>query len=105
MNREEFLKQKIRESGMNLKVISTEINVPYSTLRDMQANIGSARVDNLIKLCQYLNITVDELIASNPDNFVITQFEKNLIKAYRNSPNMRDAVNRLLEIEANEVIP
>lgn len=84
----------------------------YAAISQTQAQVIPMNCYFFVKCCtlilqfgQYLNITVDELIASNPDNFVITQFEKDLIKAYRNSPNMRDAVNRLLEIEANEVIP
>lgn len=99
MNREEFLKQKISEKGKNLKTIAAEIDVPYSTLRDMQVNIGSARVDNVIKLCQYLDITVDELNASSSAEFKVTELEKRVIIAYRNNPDMRASVNKLLDIK------
>lgn len=99
MTREDFLKEKIREKGTNLKTIAAEIDVPYSTLRDMQLNIGSARVDNVIKLCQYLGITVEELNSVNSSEFKISEHEKRVIIAYRNNKDMRSAVNKLLDID------
>lgn len=99
MSREEFLKKKIIEKGTNLKMIAAEIDVPYSTLRDMQVNVGSARVDNVIKLCKYLGITVDELDATNSTEFKVTDIEKRVIISYRNNPDMRAAVNKLLDIK------
>ena len=65
----------------------------------MQVNIGSARVDNVIKLCQYLDITVDELNASSSAEFKVTELEKRVIIAYRNNPDMRASVNKLLDIK------
>ena len=98
MNREEYLKKKISEKGTNLKAIASEIGVPYSTLRDMQVNVGSARIDNVIKLCQYLDITVDELNSVNAEKIIVSEFEKKLILAYRENFEMRKAVNKLLDL-------
>lgn len=98
MNREEYLKKKISEKGTNLKAIASEIGVPYSTLRDMQVNVGSARIDNVIKLCQYLDITVDELNSVNTEKIIVSEFEKKLILAYRENFEMRKAVNKLLDL-------
>lgn len=100
MTREEYLKRKVAEKGTNLKAIAAEIDVPYSTLRDMQANVGSARVDNVIKLCRYLGISVDELNSVEKKDIVISEFEKSIIFAYRNTTDdMRNAVNKLLGVE------
>ncbi len=99
MDREEFLRKKIRDKGTNLKSIAVEIDVPYSTLRDMQINVGSARVDNVIKLCKYLGITVDELNSAGSGDFKVSELEKQVIISYRNNPNMRAAVNKLLDIK------
>lgn len=100
MTREEYLKRKVTEKGTNLKAIAAEIDVPYSTLRDMQANVGSARVDNVIKLCRYLGISVDELNSVEKKDIVISEFEKSIILAYRNTTDdMRNAVNKLLGVE------
>lgn len=100
MTREEYIKRKVIEKGTNLKAIAAEINVPYSTLRDMQVNVGSARVDNVIKLCKYLGISVDELNSVEKTDIIISEFEKSIIIAYRNTTDdMRNAVNKLLGIE------
>lgn len=100
MTREEYLKRKVTEKGTNLKAIAAEIDVPYSTLRDMQVNVGSARVDNVIKLCRYLGISVDELNSVEKKDIVISEFEKSIILAYRNTTDdMRNAVNKLLGVE------
>ena len=104
MTREEFLRKKIAETNTNLKAIAMEIGVPYSTLRDMQTNVGSARIDNVIKLCRYLGITVDELNASKSENFEISEVEKQLVISYRKNTNMREAVNKLLDIDQPAMI-
>lgn len=99
MTREEYIKQKVVEKGTNLKAIATKIDVPYSTLRDMQMNVGSARIDNVIKLCNYLDISVDELNSASKKDINFSEFEKNLILAYRNKPNMHQAINKLLDLD------
>ena len=105
MTREEFLKMKVMEKGINLKAIALEIDVPYSTVRDMQANVGSARIDNVIKLCKFLGITVEEL--SNPERclspeyqYTLTDHEKEVITAYRSAEKaLQDGIDRMLGIE------
>lgn len=101
MSREFFLKEKIRKKGTNLKSIAIEIDVPYSTLRDMLHNFERARIDNVIKLCQYLGITVEELYTVKSSKFNLSEDEKQVITAYRNKYEMRAAVNKLLDIDAD----
>lgn len=109
MNREDFLKQKISATGKNQKTIASELEIPYSTLRDMLSNVGSARVDNVIKLCRYLKISVSELDISNDfdketnDDFTPTEHEKNVIRAYRQQPiDVQSAIDRILDIDNYE---
>lgn len=107
MNREDYLKKKISATGKNQKAIAAELQIPYSTLRDMLSNVGSARVDNVIKLCRYLGIAVSELDVSSDfdsktsDDFKVTEHEKDVILAYRKQlPNVQAAIDRMLEIES-----
>ncbi|MGN0692121.1 MAG: helix-turn-helix domain-containing protein [Oscillospiraceae bacterium] len=106
MSREDYLKKKIVEKGKNQKAVAADLQIPYSTLRDMLTNVGSARVDNVIKLCRYLGITVSELDCAEIDNpkkddFIIDDHEKDIIRAYRKqSPTVKAAIDRMLEIES-----
>lgn len=106
MNREDFLKRKISATGKNQKTIAAELQIPYSTLRDMLSNVGSARVDNVIKLCRYLKIPVSELDISNDfdtetsNDFTVTEHEKSVIKSYRKQPlDVQTAIDRMLDID------
>ena len=100
------LKKKIVEKGKNQKAVAADLQIPYSTLRDMLTNVGSARVDNVIKLCRYLGITVSELDCAEIDNpkkddFIIDDHEKDIIRAYRKqSPTVKAAIDRMLEVES-----
>ncbi|AGN33745.1 LexA repressor [Paenibacillus phage PG1] len=60
--RVEIIKQLIDKTGLNQKAFAEKADVPYTTLRSMlERGIGRASVDNVIKVCHALGITVDEL--------------------------------------------
>ncbi|MGW7931844.1 helix-turn-helix domain-containing protein [Staphylococcus xylosus] len=62
MNKEKFLKNLIEMQYPNIKVFSKEINIPYTTVRTiLEKGIGNARVDNLLKICDGLNIQIEDL--------------------------------------------
>lgn len=62
MTRENYLKNLIRSEGYTLKGFASTIGIPYSTLLSMLNNsIGGAAVDNVIKICAALGITVEQL--------------------------------------------
>lgn len=70
MKRTEVLKQLIKDTGLNLKAFSEKAGIPYTTLRSMlERGIGNASVDNVIKICKALGITIEELDEmANSDN-------------------------------------
>lgn len=62
IERTKVLKQLIEDSGLNLKAFSEKAGIPYTTLRSMlERGIGNASVDNVIKICRVLNITIEDL--------------------------------------------
>src|SRR5699024_7668631 len=62
VKRTEILKRLIKDTGLNLKAFSEKAGIPYTTLRSMlERGIGNASVDNVIKICKTLGITVEEL--------------------------------------------
>ena len=62
MEREDIIRNLIKEKGMSIKSFSEFADIPYTTLHSMLARgIGKASVDNVIKVCKALGITVDDL--------------------------------------------
>lgn len=62
MKRTETIKKLIKDTGMSLKAFSEKANIPYTTLYSiLERGVGNASVDNVIKICKTLGITVEEL--------------------------------------------
>ncbi len=60
--RAEIIDRLIKEQGFSKKSFAESIGIPPTTLRSMlERGIGKASVDNVIKVCKGLGITVDEL--------------------------------------------
>ena len=99
INREEYITQLIKEKGFNVKSFANHIKMPYSTLRSiLEKGIGGASIDNVIKICKGLNISIDTL-KPNDTNITCSTHEEKVILAYRNNPKMQSAVDKLLGIE------
>ena len=101
MNREEYIKNLIVNKGQNIKSFAKMINMPYSTLRSILENgIGGAAIDNVIKICTGLNISIETLEPKNfeSSDIILSEREKKLIIAYRNKPEMQHAIDKLLGI-------
>lgn len=62
MNRTEVLKKLINETGLSMRAFSEKAAIPNTTLHSMlERGIGNASVDNVIKVCKTLGITVEQL--------------------------------------------
>lgn len=62
MKKAVLIKQMIEETGMSLKTFATKANLPYTTLYSMlERGVGNASVNNAIKICKTLNISVEQL--------------------------------------------
>lgn len=104
MTREIYLKNLIKENKMTIKEFAQSIEMPYSTLLTMlnDGKVGNAAVDNVIKICKGLNITIQELQASQeseiaqPQPLVLSYHEKQLIANYRKKVDLQKAVDILL---------
>ena len=108
MTREDYIKQLISDKGFSVKTFAKKIEIPYSTLRSMlKGSIGGAAVDSVIKICAGLGISINDLQNCNAVKlpFETSDKEKKLIIAYRNSPEMQPAVDRLLGVEDEVLIP
>ena len=102
MTREEYIKNLIKAKGYNVKEFSNLINIPYTTLLSMLKSIGGAGIDNVIKVCKGLNITINELNnCGNIANITLTSHEQKLLTAYRSHPEMQPAIDKLLGVDNN----
>lgn len=108
MTREDYIKQLISEKGFSVKTFAEKIEIPYSTLRSMlNGSIGGAAVDSVIKICAGLGVSINDLQNRNAVKlpFETSEKEKKLIIAYRNNPDMQPAVDKLLGLSDEVLIP
>ena len=104
LSREIYLKNLIKNNGFTIKEFARKIDMPYSTLLTMlnEEKIGNAAVDNVIKICKGLDITiqdlqsVQEIPSSGTDHLVLTEHEANIISNYRQKTDLQKAVDILL---------
>lgn len=102
MTREEYIKEKIKELGFSVKSFAAHIEMPYTTLRSILSDsIGGTAVDNAIKICNGLGITINELqnASSASSKLILSRHEEQLVIAYRSHPEMQPAVDAIFELE------
>lgn len=62
MKRADIIKKLISEKGMNMKEFAKYIDMPYSTFYSiLQRGLSQAAVDNVIKICKGLGVSVEQL--------------------------------------------
>jgi predicted transcriptional regulator len=93
-NRTEIIEKLIERNWPNKKAFAESIDIPYTTLASMLSRgIGNASVNNVLKVCKGLNITIDELekmaegddftIAAHHDGEVWSEDELEEIEKFR----------------------
>ncbi|MDR3051642.1 MAG: helix-turn-helix transcriptional regulator [Oscillospiraceae bacterium] len=105
MSKEEYVKHLIKSAGYSVKSFAAFIHIPYTTLLGMLKNgLGGAAVNNVMKVCRGLGITVENLIGFDGDAqglaepFYVNQHERLVIAQYRSLSEMRLAVDTILGI-------
>ena len=62
MTREDYVKSLIKTRGYTFKAFAQEINMPYTTLLSiLNGSIGGAAMDNVLRICRALDISIEEL--------------------------------------------
>lgn len=99
-----FINKRKKELGFTNPTLAEASGIPLGTLSKIVAGIvDNPQLETMRMLAKALKCTIDDFTNdeySAPEEFVITDTEKLLILSYRNSPNMQDAVNRLLGIDS-----
>ena len=64
MTREELLKSHILKQYRTVKDFSVAIGLPYTTIDGiLRRGVMNTRVENMIRVCQFLGISLDALVA------------------------------------------
>ncbi|MDR2515179.1 MAG: hypothetical protein LBD02_08250 [Christensenellaceae bacterium] len=102
MNREEYIKFKIKEKGFTIKEYARTIGMPYSSLLSMlSGNLGGASLDNVVRICTGLGFNLSVLqkkdgILDDLSSYDLSLGEMDVIRAYRALPRMQEAVKKIL---------
>lgn len=112
MTKEDYARNKILSMGISIKSFARNVGLPYTTLLSMLKNgLGGASVDNAIKLCRGLNITIDDLINSENElsnkiaEFDLLDEEKTHIEKYRSlDARGKETVDNILDIEYKRAV-
>ena len=114
---EDRLKELRIERNLNMKQASTALGMPYTTYVSYEKNEREPNSEILVLLANFFNCSVDYLIGrtsckytricetNDINNEMLSNHEKNVIQAYRDKPEMQPAVDRLLGVEQEELIP
>ena len=100
MDKTEYIKELIKNTGLNLKSFAERSGIPYTTLRSMlERGVENASVNNVIKVCRALNICVESLY-EQCNNIQLTKEEKQLLDDYNklNDLGKKEANKRVSEL-------
>lgn len=77
MDKTEYLKQLINDTGLKMKAFAEKADIPYTTLRSMlERGIENASVNNVLKICKTLNISIETLYAKCNNNIYLSSEEE-----------------------------
>lgn len=99
---EELLKKEILKKYRSVRAFCIENSIPYSSVDNIfSRGIMGCGVGLIIKICAALDIDIEALINGEIKERRIDDLkprEKNIVKSYREQPEMQPAVDRILNI-------
>lgn len=95
---------KIREyrekEKFTQKEFAAKIGVSNSRVSNWELGINRPDVNLLATICNVLDVSADELLDIHLNEKAYSKMEKEIIAKYREKPEVQEAVNILLGIEA-----
>jgi len=84
LSRENYIKMLIKNDDLTIKDFAQKINMPYTTLLSiLNGSLGGASIDNVMKICDGLHITIEELQQNFNAADSSASLEAELIKLFR----------------------
>lgn len=87
--------------GLNQKEFAVAIRQSNTAVSNWERGLTRPDVDVLVKICEVLDVSADELLEVPSGEDDLSEAERVLVSAYRKKADLRHAVNILLGIEAN----
>ncbi len=103
MSRETIAKvlKRLREqSGLTADKVGKMVGKSGKTVNAWENNRGQPDAEMLMLLCDIYNVSdiLAEFRDDSKEPFTVSEHEKAVITAYRDNPDMREAVDRLLSV-------
>lgn len=98
----ERLKELLSERGITKNKLLTDLQLGKNSFVNWESRGTIPSGEVLTKIAQYFGVTVDYLLGNTdnrekaPSALTLTEEEADLIIAYRNHPEMTDAIRKLL---------
>ena len=103
MNTHDIIEELCRKHGINKTKVEKDLSLGQGTIGKWKKS--SPKTTTLEKVANYFNVSVEYLLTgSTPEksyNYDITEFEYQIILAFRKEKAMQNSVLRLLGIEKN----
>lgn len=87
--------------GLNQKELAKRIGVSNGRISNWEQGINRPDADILVLLCQALEVSADELLDLKTTSMQLSATECELIRMYREKPELQSAVNILLGVNVN----
>ena len=87
--------------------LANKLNTTKQVISRYENDLRSPKLSIAVEIAAKLGIPLDVLVDDSKQlnlNFSVTDHEKELILAYRNQPDMQEAVDRLLNIQEEKVV-
>lgn len=110
MTIEQKLQDYILDKYKSVMQFAKLVDLPYTTVKGIfSRGIWGTSIQNVTKICNFLSIDINALVNGEIKEQIhidkLSNHEKKVILAYRNKVEMQPAVDRLLGVEDEVLIP
>ncbi|MBO5439541.1 MAG: helix-turn-helix transcriptional regulator [Treponema sp.] len=97
------IKELRNQNNISQQRLADLLNLTQQAIGKWEKGISEPNIEAIIKMSKIFNVTVSYLILGEEEaDCNITKKEKRILKAYRNKPELQNAVDILLQIENKE---
>lgn len=108
MDFKDLIYRRRKELGLTMEDVAKVVGVSKATVKRWESGeIENIKRDKIVSLADALHTTPAYLMGwvdNETSDIELSVNEKQLVLAYRNHPEMQDAVNKLLGIDDNSII-